>query len=102
MSPTVCQFLSQLACDLQEAVQHDDPWTLVFHGYDPGQERLREALCAVGNGYLGSRGCAPESAESEAHYPGTYVAGVYNQLTDHIEGCTVDNESLVNLPTGCR
>lgn len=95
---TVCQFLSQLACDLQEAVQHDDPWTLVFHGYDPGQERLREALCAVGNGYLGSRGCAPESAESEAHYPGTYVAGVYNQLTDHIEGCTVDNESLVNLP----
>lgn len=72
--------------------------TLVFHGYDPGQERLREALCAVGNGYLGSRGCAPESAESEAHYPGTYVAGVYNQLTDHIEGCTVDNESLVNLP----
>lgn len=84
---TVCQFLSQLACDLQEAVQHDDPWTLVFHGYDPGQERLREALCAVGNGYLGSRGCAPESAESEAHYPGTYVAGVYNQLTDHIEGC---------------
>ncbi len=44
-----------------------------LHGYDPGQ-RLREALCAVGN--VTVRGWAPESAESEALHPGNYGRGV--------------------------
>ncbi|WP_330180141.1 trehalose-phosphatase [Nocardia sp. NBC_01503] len=75
-----------------------DSWVLAFDGYDPARERLREALCAVGNGYLGSRGAAPECAAGERHYPGTYVAGIYDRLTDRIAGRTVDNDSLVNLP----
>lgn len=75
-----------------------DTWVLAFDGYDPTHERLREALCTVGNGYLGIRGAAPESAAGERHYPGTYVAGVGNRLYDRIAGRTVDNESLVNLP----
>ena len=41
----------------------------------PAQERLREALCTVGNGYLATRGAAPESVADGVHYPGTYVAG---------------------------
>lgn len=32
------------------------------------------------------------------HYPGTYVAGVYNRLRDTVDGREVANESLVNLP----
>ncbi len=75
-----------------------DPWELVYEGYDPTNERLREALCTVGNGYVATRGCAPEAAASEAHYPGTYATGVYNILTDRIAGRTIENESLVNLP----
>ena len=32
------------------------------------------------------------------HYPGTYLAGYYNRLADDIDGHTVQNESLVNIP----
>ncbi|WP_040723424.1 trehalose-phosphatase [Nocardia veterana] len=73
-------------------------WLLTYDGYDPDAERLREALCAVGNGYLVSRAAAPESCAGAHHYPGTYVAGVYNRLGDDIGGRHVENESLVNLP----
>ncbi len=73
-------------------------WLLTYSGYDPATEKLREALCAVGNGYLVTRAAAPESRADERHYPGTYAAGIYNRLTDEIDGRAVENESLVNLP----
>jgi len=52
-----------------------DPWTLVYEGFDPAHEAHREALTTLGNGYLGTRGAAPERAADRAHYPGTYLAG---------------------------
>jgi len=73
-------------------------WTLTYEGFDPDEEGLREALCTLGNGVLGSRGAAPESRADEVHYPGTYRAGVFNRLTDRIEEVAVTNESMVNLP----
>ncbi|MFO7777254.1 MAG: glycosyl hydrolase family 65 protein [Nitriliruptoraceae bacterium] len=73
-------------------------WTLTYEGFDPGQEGLREALCTLGNGVLGSRGAAPESRADEVHYPGTYRAGVFNRLTDHLDEMEITNESMVNLP----
>lgn len=36
-------------------------WTWVYEGYDPESERLREALCTLGNGYFATRGAAPEA-----------------------------------------
>lgn len=74
------------------------PWRLRYEGYDPAEERLREALCSVGNGYLGSRGAAPECTAGGVHYPGTYVAGVFNRLSETFDGVAVSNESMVNLP----
>lgn len=95
----VVEFLRHLADDLSAfAGERDDLWQLAYDGYDPDTERLREALCTVGNGYVATRGCAPEASANEHHYPGSYAAGVYNQLTDRVAGRTVDNESLVNLP----
>jgi len=73
-------------------------WTLVYEGFEPEQERLREALCTVGNGYFATRGAAPESAAGDSHYPGTYIAGCYNRLRTRIAGEAVENESLVNAP----
>nr|WP_231985694.1 trehalose-phosphatase [Mycobacterium sp. E3247] len=97
--PAVCDFVRRLADDLHDAaVAPHDPWEIVYEGYDPAYERLRETLCTVGNGYVATRGCAPEATAAESHYPGTYAAGVYNTLTDRIAGRTVENESLVNLP----
>ncbi|MFF0814889.1 trehalose-phosphatase [Rhodococcus sp. NPDC003318] len=75
-----------------------DGWIVEFDGYDPGSERLREALCTVGNGYFASRGCAPEAAAGPGHYPGTYVAGLYNRLHEERAGVAISNESLVNAP----
>ncbi len=74
------------------------PWSFTYGGYIPEQERLREALCTVGNGYRASRGCAPEADADAHHYPGTYAAGLYNRLSDEVAGLAVENESLVNLP----
>ncbi|MFZ1179263.1 MAG: trehalose-phosphatase, partial [Mycobacterium sp.] len=73
-------------------------WTYTFEGYDPQQEKLREAICTVGNGHFATRGAAPESHAGQVHYPGTYAAGVYNRLDDLIGGTLTDHESLVNLP----
>ncbi|NCL76293.1 trehalose-phosphatase [Rhodococcus sp. YH1] len=76
----------------------DDAWTMFFEGYDPLTEKLREALCTVGNGFFATRGCAPESRADGVHYPGTYVAGIFNRLQDDVAGSAIDHESLVNLP----
>jgi len=75
-----------------------DAWRLSYEGYDPAGEGLREALCTLGNGYFATRGCAPECDADAIHYPGTYVAGLYNRLTSTVRGREVSNEDLVNLP----
>ncbi|MFI9629516.1 glycoside hydrolase family 65 protein [Streptomyces sp. NPDC052042] len=76
----------------------NDAWTWSYEGYDPRKERLREALCTLGNGYFATRGAAPETSEGSSHYPGTYAAGCYNRLTSSVRGRSVENEDLVNLP----
>ena len=63
-----------------------EAWDYVFDGYDPHNEKLREALCTLGNGYFATRGAAPESKAGQVHYPGTYAAGVYNRLVDDVVG----------------
>jgi alpha,alpha-trehalase len=73
-------------------------WELTYRGYRPHEEQLREALCTLANGYLGTRGAAPEAVADGVHYPGTYVAGLYNRLTSEVEGHQVENESTVNVP----
>ncbi|MDP3082084.1 MAG: glycosyl hydrolase family 65 protein [Rubrivivax sp.] len=75
-----------------------DEWSLVYEGYEPGQEGLREALCTLGNGYFATRGAAPDGAANGSHYPGTYLAGGYNRLRTDIAGREVENEDLVNFP----
>jgi len=73
-------------------------WSLAYEAYDPAEERQREALCTLGNGFFATRGAAPESRADSVHNPGTYAAGCYNRLRDEIAGQVVENESMVNLP----
>ena len=75
-----------------------ESWEYTYDGYDSHSEKLREALCTLGNGYFATRGAAPESKAAQVHYPGTYGAGIYNRLVDEVSGTEIDNESLVNLP----
>ena len=75
-----------------------DPWLLAYEGFDPAHEGHREALTTLGNGYLGTRGAAPERHADGVHYPGTYLAGVYNRLTSEVQGRQIEDEHLVNAP----
>ncbi len=75
-----------------------DRWTLTYEGYCPEDEGLREALCAVGNGYFVTRGAGAQSCADSVHYPGTYLAGGFNRLVSDVAGRAIENEDLVNLP----
>jgi alpha,alpha-trehalase len=88
-----------MTADRHAAADHEtSAWSLVYDGYQPPEEGLREALCTLGNGYFATRGAAPDSSADDVHYPGTYLAGGYNRLTSEIAGRRVENEDLVNLP----
>lgn len=76
----------------------DDNWSITYYAYEPEKERTREALLTVGNGYFGTRGVFEENNESKYHYPGTYIAGLYNRLITEISGKDIDNEDFVNCP----
>ncbi len=74
-------------------------WRLTYRGYDPGTEPLREALTAVGNGYFCTRGCiVDEGINDDIHYPGTYLAGLYDKRPTEIAGRKIYNNDLVNCP----
>lgn len=93
------EFLEQpLETEVLSAELPVDPWVLRFDGYDPATEGHREALCTVGNGYWATRGAAQEAEADGVHYPGTYLAGVYNRLVTHLADVEVEDESLVNAP----
>ncbi|MFF5859212.1 glycoside hydrolase family 65 protein [Streptomyces sp. NPDC012751] len=72
--------------------------TWEYDGYRPAEERLRESLCTLGNGYFATRGALPECTADDVHYPGTYAAGCYNRLASEVAGRRVENEDIVNLP----
>ncbi|HEY3547346.1 MAG TPA: HAD-IA family hydrolase, partial [Propionicimonas sp.] len=90
----VVQDVSQLDLGVLRA----DPWVVTFEGFDPAHQGHREALTTLANGYLGTRGAAPEARADDVHYPGTYLSGVSNRLTTMVEGAAFDEEQLVNVP----
>ena len=73
-------------------------WKLIYEGWDPGQEPLREALCTLGNGYFATRGALELVSAGGPHYPGTYLAGGYNRLKTVVADREIENEDLVNWP----
>ena len=83
---------------VQIATEPPSAWSLVYEDFDPAREGMREALCALGNGYFQTRAAAAWTQADGVHYPGTYIAGAYNRLQSAIAGRTVENEDLVNFP----
>jgi beta-phosphoglucomutase family hydrolase len=77
----------------------EDSWNLTYYAYAPEEERLRETLTTVGNGYFATRGCiVSERANDEVHYPGTYVAGLFNKIPSDVHGKAIYNNDFVNCP----
>ncbi len=75
-----------------------DEWVLEYRELAAPEEGIREALCTLGNGVFATRGAAPEATADAVHYPGTYVAGLYNRLVSEVAERRLEHESLVNLP----
>lgn len=75
-----------------------DPWTLNYRDWQADRQPLREALCALGNGYFATRGAAEEVTAGGPHYPGTYLASGFNRSESEVSGRIIENEDLVNWP----
>jgi len=76
-------------------------WSFVYKGYNPEEEGRRETLCTLGNGFFATRGAAPESSDDGIHYPGAYIAGLYNRLRTHVDGFERKTRTWSIFPTGC-
>ena len=75
-----------------------DEWYLTYSGFDPGDEKLRETLTTVGNGYLGTRGASECEEASFNFYPGTYISGIFNKTPSKVHGQDIWNNDFVNCP----
>lgn len=74
-------------------------WHLDYYGQaQASRSHGQEAMLTVGNGYFGLRGADVESHADDDHYPGTYVAGGFDQETTQLKDRPIVNEDLVNLP----
>src|SRR5215208_687865 len=54
----------------------DTSWLLEIEGFDPALEQTIEAVCALVNGYGGTRAAVEEG--SSVSRPGTFIAGIFN------------------------
>ncbi len=71
---------------------------ITYNSWNPEEQKLREALCTLGNGYFATRGAAEENGNNDFNYPGTYLAGGFNRAKSEVSGRTIENEDFVNFP----
>jgi trehalose/maltose hydrolase-like predicted phosphorylase len=71
---------------------------ITYNNWKPEEQKLREALCTLGNGYFATRGAAEESRYDDCNYPGTYLAGGFDRAKTEISGRWIENEDFVNFP----
>lgn len=73
-------------------------FSITYTEWKPEQQKLREALCTLGNGYIATRGAAEENQNNEFNYPGTYLAGGFNRAKTKVADRDIENEDFVNFP----
>ncbi len=81
-----------------ENEMENEGWLLTYNFFEPEKEKLREVLCAVGNGYFCVRGAMEGSKADNIHYPGTYLAGLFNKIPTSIHGRDIYNNDFVCCP----
>ncbi|MFD0532937.1 hypothetical protein ACFQY7_03245 [Actinomadura luteofluorescens] len=77
-------------------------WVLAYDGYDPATEGLREALCTLGNGYVATRGAAPESPPTASTTPEPTSPAATTGSRPRSAGCTPTTPTSSTCRTGCR
>ena len=77
----------------------DETWSLSYKHFDEDQEKLRETLTTVGNGFVGHRNAVSfMKTDEDTHYPGTYIAGLFNKVPTKIADRNIYNNDFVNIP----
>ena len=78
-------------------------WALVYDGFEPDREGLREALCTLGNGYFATRGAALGGTCRRGSLPRHVHRGLL-QPTAHRDRGTIASRTRTSStrPTGCR
>jgi trehalose/maltose hydrolase-like predicted phosphorylase len=75
------------------------PTIIVFDRYEPADERRRESLFGLGNGWLFVRSCRSDAETQDGRrYAGTYCAGCYDRHVQHTGADVFAHASLANLP----
>jgi HAD superfamily hydrolase (TIGR01509 family) len=67
-------------------------------GATAGAEGDTETLGTLANGYVGCRAARTWVTADGTHYPGTYLAGVYDRRASVVAGLPVEREAVVNAP----
>ncbi|KEO74039.1 glycoside hydrolase family 65 protein [Anditalea andensis] len=73
-------------------------FSITYNEWIPKEQKLRESLCTLGNGYIATRGAAEECVADKIHYPGTYLAGGFDRAVTKIADKDIENEDFVNFP----
>ncbi|SDM49775.1 haloacid dehalogenase superfamily, subfamily IA, variant 3 with third motif having DD or ED/beta-phosphoglucomutase family hydrolase [Catalinimonas alkaloidigena] len=84
--------------DYLPADDADHAFRITYLGWRPEDQKLREALCTLGNGYVATRGAAEENGNNDFNYPGTYLAGGFNRAESTVGDRIIENQDLVNFP----
>ncbi|MFW6212693.1 MAG: beta-phosphoglucomutase family hydrolase [Spirochaetota bacterium] len=103
----VVEDLSEISIEEMERWFRDqlpnEGWQLTYHGFHDDDERLREAMHTVGNGYFGTRGSLEsEPISDNVHNPGTYIAGLFDRAATKVRDKTIYNNDFVNCPDWTR
>ncbi|MES2900251.1 MAG: glycosyl hydrolase family 65 protein [Pseudomonadota bacterium] len=81
-----------------------DPWRIRETSFDPATNFLHETLFALGNGYIGLRGCAEEgySGPADSSLDGSYLNGFYDSepivYPENAFGLARTNQFMLNVP----
>ena len=77
----------------------DELWSLNYPYFEAQEELLRETMTTVGNGFIGHRNALSfMKADEDTHYPGTYIAGLFNKAGSKVQDRTIYNNDFVNIP----
>ena len=95
---TVEDLSPEIVREWRERGLERERWRVRYIGFAPAEERLREALTTIGNGYFGTRGALASEPIDDTHNPGTYVHNLYNRAGTDVHGKTIYNNDFVNCP----
>jgi HAD superfamily hydrolase (TIGR01509 family) len=84
--------------DLVGSAPNVDPCLLYDPDTDDEQEGVRESLFSLGNGVVATRAARSYVHDDGHHYPGCYLAGVFDRLIGNVEAGRIDEDAIVNAP----